>query len=124
MFYFLFALYLLACLVMIIAVLLHESKGGGLATAFGGAGAESAFGASIGRKINRFTAGAVAVFFILSLVLGVWWSKRTLTPGVGQQPAATQQAPAGGAEGAPAGSGEPAGPGGAAPGDEGKTAPS
>jgi protein translocase SecG subunit len=60
---------------MIIAILLHESKGGGLATAFGGSGSESAFGASIGRKINRFTAGAVVVFFALSIGLGMLWAK-------------------------------------------------
>ncbi|MHC4661435.1 MAG: preprotein translocase subunit SecG [Planctomycetota bacterium] len=80
LFYLLLAIYILACVIMIVAILLHESKGGGLATAFGGGGSESAFGATIGRKINRFTAGAVVFFLVLSLVLGVLWAKVHKTP--------------------------------------------
>jgi len=97
LFYLLLVVYIFACIVMIVAILLHESKGGGLATAFGGSGSESAFGASIGRKINRFTAGAVIVFFALSLGLGMLWSKVGVgTANIQPRPASSESIGGGG----------------------------
>ena len=93
-FYLLLVVYILACVIMVVAILIHEPKSGGLATALGGSGAESAFGASIGRKINRFTAGAVAVFLVFSIALGIMWRMADEVPPAGPPPGT--QAPAGG----------------------------
>ena len=94
LFYLLLVIYLLACVIMVVAILIHEPKSGGLATALGGSGAESAFGASIGRKMNRFTAGAVVVFLVLSIALGIMWRMTEEAPPAGPPPGT--QAPAGG----------------------------
>ena len=61
-------LYGLVALLMVGAVLLQESKGGGLA-ALGGTRAESAFGAS--NPLRRLTAGLAVVFFILASLLAL-----------------------------------------------------
>ena len=53
----------LVSLLMLGAVLLQESKGGGLA-ALGGTRAESAFGAS--NPLRRFTAVLAVLFFLLA----------------------------------------------------------
>jgi preprotein translocase subunit SecG len=54
---------ILSALLLMLVVLLQEPKGGGLSSAFGGAGAET-FGVQTG-SVNKFTAW-VAGFFMLS----------------------------------------------------------
>jgi len=56
----------LSALLLIVVVLLQEPKGGGLASAFGGAGAET-FGVQTG-GVNKFTT-YLAGFFLLMAVL-------------------------------------------------------
>lgn len=56
----LWAAFFLSALLLIIVILLQEPKGGGLAEAFGGMGAQT-FGVKAG-SINRFTMGVFAVF--------------------------------------------------------------
>ena len=62
-------LYALCALILIVAILLQESKGGGLA-ALGGTRAESAFGAS--NPLRRMTVVLSVIFFILAGVLSLW----------------------------------------------------
>jgi protein translocase SecG subunit len=57
----------LSSVVLIFVVLIQEGKGGGLAAALGGAGAE-AFGVKAG-GINRFTAIIAAVFLLSAILL-------------------------------------------------------
>lgn len=59
-------LFVIASLILILVVLLQEGKGGGIAGAFGGAGAE-AFGVKAG-TVNRFTAYLGTAFLVLALV--------------------------------------------------------
>jgi len=52
-------------------VLLQESKGGGLAEAFGGVGAET-FGVKTG-NINRFTFLLAGIFMVSAVALHLTW---------------------------------------------------
>ncbi len=58
-------LFILTALLLITIVLLQEGKGGGLAGAFGGAGAET-FGVQTG-GVNKFTAWVAATFMVLAV---------------------------------------------------------
>ncbi len=61
-----FAVYIVAALLMIGAILLQEGKGGGL-SALGGTQAESAFGAS--NPVRRMTVVLAVIFFLLAGIL-------------------------------------------------------
>ena len=63
--------YFITCIVLVIVVLMQEPKGGGLSSAFGGAGLDAAFGASIGRKMSSFTVYLAIFFLILTIVLAI-----------------------------------------------------
>jgi preprotein translocase subunit SecG len=68
---FLTLVYFITCIVLIIVVLMQEPKGGGLSSAFGGAGMDTAFGASIGRKMSSFTVYLAIFFLILTIGLAI-----------------------------------------------------
>ncbi len=57
---------------MSVVILLQESKGGGLAEAFGGVGAET-FGVRAG-NINRFTFLLAGMFLGSALLLHAFWN--------------------------------------------------
>ena len=57
---------------LIIVILLQESKGGGLAEAFGGIGAET-FGVKSG-GINRFTFGLAGLFLGSAILIQMLWN--------------------------------------------------
>ncbi len=64
---FLWVLLFLSMVLLIAVILLQEGKGGGLAEAFGGAGAET-FGVKA-HGINRFTAVVGGIFLVLCILL-------------------------------------------------------
>lgn len=68
----LWVLFLASAVLLSIIVLLQESKGGGLAEAFGGVGAET-FGVKT-RGINKFTFTVAGVFVGSALLLHVLWN--------------------------------------------------
>lgn len=121
-------LFILSALLVTLVVLLQEGKGGGIAGAFGGAGAET-FGVKAG-TVNKFTSWLAALFLGLALVhAGLSNTGRTppkappterFTGGEGAGdavPAATDGEAGGGAD-AEEGAGNPPGDGaGDAPGD-------
>ena len=63
----LFVVFGLSSLILIVVILLQEGKGGGLASAFGGAGADT-FGVSSG-GINRFTTILAGVWIVAAIIL-------------------------------------------------------
>lgn len=63
----LFVVFGLSSLILIVVILLQEGKGGGLASAFGGAGADT-FGVSSG-GINRFTTILAGVWIVSAIIL-------------------------------------------------------
>ena len=94
-----------AAILLSVVILLQEAKGGGLAEAFGGMGAQT-FGVKAS-GINKFTA-YVAVVFILTAVLITCMRKDTSildtapggSPGPGQEQPADPGAGSGSASGA------------------------
>ncbi|MBL8756455.1 MAG: preprotein translocase subunit SecG [Planctomycetes bacterium] len=64
-------LFFASAVLLTIVVLLQESKGGGLAEAFGGMGAET-FGVKTG-GINRFTFLLAAVFCGSAILISATW---------------------------------------------------
>ena len=66
-------LFFLSSVLLTIVILLQEGKGGGLAEAFGGVGAET-FGVKSG-GINKVTMTLAAVFCISALVINATWNQ-------------------------------------------------
>ena len=93
MFYYLFVtLYVVACLVLMIVILLQQGKGGDIANAFGGGSSQAVFGARAGATVlTKVTAGLTVAFMGLALLLAVWGSRGTSTVvgGVDGPPAVT-----------------------------------
>ena len=65
-------LYVLACLLLILVVLLQQGKGGDIASAFGGGSSQTAFGARTGATVlTRATTVLGALFLIVALALSI-----------------------------------------------------
>lgn len=60
-----------SAVLLCVVILLQESKGGGLAEAFGGIGAET-FGVRSG-GINKFTFALAGVFMVSAILLHATW---------------------------------------------------
>ena len=87
-------LLIITSILLSLLILFQESKGGGLAGALSGYGMKSAFGAKTAEKLTIFTAYVAAVFFALTLFLGLAAkpSRGIIGPDIKEPPA--QQAPA------------------------------
>ncbi len=76
--------HVLVCLFLILVVLAQQGKGQDLASAFGGAGSQTAFGArGTATLLSKITAAAAAIFMITSLTLSFLRpavSERTVVP--------------------------------------------
>jgi preprotein translocase subunit SecG len=77
-------LHVLVSLFLILVVLAQQGKGQDLASAFGGAGSQTAFGArGTATLLSKITAGAAVIFMITSLTLSYLRpavSERTVVP--------------------------------------------
>lgn len=72
MVYVLYAIYVLACLFLILVVLLQSGKGGDVAAAFGGAGSQTAFGPRGAQKpLEKATIITAIVFMSLALIFSL-----------------------------------------------------
>jgi preprotein translocase subunit SecG len=67
-------LHLLAALFLILFVLLHSGKGGGLSDMFGGAAAGLSGGTSLERKLDRITVATAVIFALTTVTLGLRWA--------------------------------------------------
>ena len=96
MLYYLFVtLYVIACLVLMIVILLQQGKGGDIANAFGGGASQAVFGARAGATVlTKVTTGLSAAFMVLALVLAVWGARGTSSVVGGVDGPATPQLPA------------------------------
>jgi preprotein translocase subunit SecG len=108
MLYYVFTgLYVLACALLLLVVLLQQGKGGDIASAFGGGGSQTAFGARAGATVLTKATAVLGVLFMVgaiglsiigrggpgSLMRGVGGSQPQTNPLL-PQPAGTQPAPA------------------------------
>lgn len=104
-------IHILVCFFLILVVLTQQGKGQDLASAFGGAGSQAAFGArGTATLLTKVTAVVAATFMVTSLLLGYVQDdpeSQTVVPGGGVAiPAPAAQTPAPADD--PAGAGEEA----------------
>jgi preprotein translocase subunit SecG len=68
-FYTCMALFILTCLLLILIVLIQKGRGGGLASAFGGMGGNTAFGSKTGDVLTWATSAIFLIFLLLAITL-------------------------------------------------------
>ena len=71
LFYLCIVLFILVCLFLILLILIQKGRGGGLASAFGGAGGNTAFGAKTGDVLTWATSIVFGVFLLLAVALNL-----------------------------------------------------
>src|SRR4029079_7807240 len=72
LYYLVATLYVLACFLLLLVVLLQQGKGGDMASAFGGGGSQTAFGARAGATgLTKATAVRVVLCSTAAVGLGV-----------------------------------------------------
>jgi preprotein translocase subunit SecG len=74
--YLLTFMYVVICLVLLMSILLQQGKGGDIASAFGGSGSQTAFGARAGATLlTRITTVTAVLFMVGSIGLGILWQR-------------------------------------------------
>jgi len=95
-YYLVSTLYVLACFMLLLVVLLQQGKGGDMASAFGGGGSQTAFGARAGATVLTKATAILGVLFMLGAIgLGVMGQRGpgSLMRGLGGTPSAPAPAP-------------------------------
>src|SRR6267143_4129739 len=69
--YFTMTVFIIVCLFMILLVLIQKGRGGGLASAFGGSGGNTAFGSKTGDVLTWATSVVFGIFLILAITLNL-----------------------------------------------------
>ena len=64
-------LFIVVCVFLILLILIQKGRGGGLASAFGGAGGNTAFGAKTGDVLTWATSIVFGVFLLLAIALNL-----------------------------------------------------
>ena len=66
------SVYVLGCFLLLLVILLQQGKGGDMASAFGGGGSQTAFGARAGATVLTKATAVLGVLFMLgAIALGV-----------------------------------------------------
>lgn len=63
--------FIFTCLILILVVLIQKGRGGGLASAFGGAGGNTAFGSKTGDVLTWVTSVVFGIFLLLAVGLNL-----------------------------------------------------
>ncbi len=71
LFWFTLVLFVLLSIVLILLILIQKGRGGGLASAFGGAGGNTAFGSKTGDVLTWATSVVFGVFLLLAIGLNL-----------------------------------------------------
>ena len=110
LFYLLVFLYVLACGMLIITILLQQGKGGDIANAFGGGSSQAVFGARSGATLlTRATAVLAGLFIVGALALTIYGTRGPGSVVGGIEGPAPAPAPPTNATPAPAATPTPAG---------------
>jgi preprotein translocase subunit SecG len=92
-FYLVLTLHIICCLFLIAVVLLQQGKGQDLASAFGGAGTQTAFGPRAGATVlSRATTILAALFMVTSLMLAILAPSSSILQSLPGAPAPTTSA--------------------------------
>lgn len=95
LYYLVGTLYVLVCLLLLLVVLLQQGRGGDIASAFGGGGTQTVFGARAGATIlTKATTVLGTLFMIGSLLLAVLHQRGpgSVVSGAGEAPPVTAPA--------------------------------
>ena len=76
-FYTCLVLFIFVCLVLILLILIQKGRGGGLASAFGGAGGNTAFGSKTGDVLTWATSIVFGIFLVLAVGLNLLAKSQT-----------------------------------------------
>ena len=76
LFYLTITLFIIVCVFMILLILIQKGRGGGLASAFGGAGGNTAFGSKTGDVLTWATSVVFGVFLLLAVALNLFANAR------------------------------------------------
>jgi preprotein translocase subunit SecG len=93
-YYLILTLYILTCFLLLLVVLLQQGKGGDMASAFGGGGSQTAFGARAGATVlTKATTVLGVLFMVCAIILGIMGRGDTgsLMRGIEDQTAPVQQ---------------------------------
>src|SRR5271154_6776460 len=71
LFYLVMTLFIFVCLFLILLVLIQKGRGGGLSSAFGGSGGNTAFGTKTGDVLTWATSIVFAIFVFLAVALNL-----------------------------------------------------
>ena len=97
LYYLVATLYVLSCFLLLLVILLQQGKGGDMASAFGGGGSQTAFGARAGATVlTRATTVLGVLFMIGAIALGIIGRRGpgSLMQGIGGPAPQQQQQPA------------------------------
>ncbi len=64
-------LFLVLCVVLVLIVLIQKGRGGGISSAFGGSGGNTAFGAKTGDVLTWATSIIFGLFMLLAIALNL-----------------------------------------------------
>jgi preprotein translocase subunit SecG len=70
-FYLFLVLFIIVCLFLILLILIQKGRGGGLTSAFGGAGGNTAFGSKTGDVLTWATSIVFGIFLVLAIVMNL-----------------------------------------------------
>src|SRR3954466_712635 len=93
LFYTTISLFIFVCFCMILLILIQKGRGGGLASAFGGAGGNTAFGSKTGDVLTWTTSVVFGIFLILAVALNLIATKRALSRSTLVSPAVPSAVP-------------------------------
>lgn len=71
-YYFILILFIIACALLCLAVLVQESKSMGLGSSFGGDSSDSLFGTATADILKKFTGWLAFIFLGSCVILSVW----------------------------------------------------
>src|SRR5579862_5558526 len=87
-------LLMIMCVFLVLLILIQKGRGGGLASAFGGAGGNTAFGSKTGDVLTWATSIVFGIFLVLAITLNLLANQVGQAP-VPKSPAVAQNQPAG-----------------------------
>ncbi|HTL29675.1 MAG TPA: preprotein translocase subunit SecG [Tepidisphaeraceae bacterium] len=82
-------LFIIVCIFLILLVLIQKGRGGGLASAFGGMGGNTAFGSKTGDVLTWATSVVFGVFILLAIILNLVANKVNANRTAGAAPVPT-----------------------------------
>src|SRR5205823_7203814 len=90
-------LFIIVCVFMTLLVLIQKGRGGGLSSAFGGAGGSTAFGSKTGDVLTWATSVVFGIFLLLAIAVNLLANQREAQlyppPAAPAAPASPQYAP-------------------------------